>query len=95
MSTVPFRSVYVQDGYNHITHNSKWDRSDFQRWPTCDHGGVILSTGDLSDAAFMKVLQGLWRWSFKQKGPMAQLAVPTAAEREHVLAWNRGRRVQN
>lgn len=55
---------------------------------TCDHSGVVLSTGDMLDAAVTKVLQWFWQISFKLKRPVAQLAVLTSAERVHIVLWH-------
>lgn len=55
---------------------------------TCDHGSVVFSTGDVSDAAVRKVLQWFWQINFKQKCPMAQLTVLTPAERVDGLFWH-------
>lgn len=62
--------------------------NEINRLLTRDHGGVVLSTGDVLDAAVTKVLQWFWQINFKQKCSVAQLTVLTPAERVHVLLWH-------
>lgn len=59
-----------------------------QRLLTRDHGRVVLSTGDVLDAAVTKVLQRFWQINFKQERPVTQLTVLTPAERVHALLWH-------
>lgn len=62
--------------------------NQIERLLTCDHSSVVLSTGDMLDAAATKVLQWFWQINFKQKCPMTQLTMLTPAKRVHVLLWH-------
>ena len=54
---------------------------------TGDESSVALSTCDLGDAAMVEELQRFGQIRREQEGPLAQLAVLTAAKRVHLLLW--------
>lgn len=60
-----------------------------ERLLTCDHGGVVLSTGDVLHAAATEVLQWFWQIDLEQKCSMTQLTVLTPAKRVHAVLCSR------
>lgn len=56
-----------------------------KRLHTCDDSGVVLSTGNMLDAAVPKVLQWFWQIDLEQKCSVAQLAKLTPSKCIHTL----------
>lgn len=52
---------------------------------TCDHSSVVLSTGNVLDAAVPKVLQWFWQIYLEQERSVAQLTILAPSKRVHTL----------
>lgn len=68
-----------------VLHRTWIEVNRYKRLHACDDSGVVVSTGNVLDAAVPKVLQWFWQIYLEQKCSVAQLTVLAPSKRIHTI----------